>query len=84
MITFDNGCVVVGNDDIFSAHDGRDGGAFRQINVFHLPAHDPRTPLVAQCHRFNGFGSAAPQGMHPHHISAADVRKQCTDGDLLR
>src|SRR6056297_2266491 len=79
-----DGHVVVCHQHFVAAHDGTDGGRFRQLDGADLAPDDARSARIAVGDNFNSFGRALPERMHAHHVTLADQRQQRTDSDLLR
>ena len=52
---------VVGDDNVFPAHDGANGCALWQREFFHRTADYPGRMLVAQGHGLDGFRRASAQ-----------------------
>ena len=82
IVRFDHH-IIMGNQHFLSAHDGADGGAFGQIDIFNGTANHLGRFGVAVGNGFNGFGGAAPQGVDVHHVATAYVAEQAADGGLL-
>src|SRR5690606_7071847 len=75
--------VIVGHQHLVVADDGTDGGARRQIDFIQPFANHFGGPVIAVGDGFDGFGSAAAQGVYVHHVAPAYVGQQAADGGLL-
>ena len=76
--------VPVGNQHFVAAHNGANGHALRQIDLFQAAPDDPGGIGVATCRDFNRLRRAATQGMHIGNVAAAHMGQQAANGDLLR
>ena len=82
VVRFDDH-IIVGNQHLFAAHDGADGGAFRQVDILDGPAHHFRGFAVPVGNRLDGFCRPPAQGVHVDHIATAHMAEQAADGGLL-
>ena len=75
--------VTMGNDDLFTAHNGADGGAFGEIDLSDGAANHFRGLLVAVSDRLDRFRGAPAQRVDVDDVAPAHVGQQAANGRLL-